>query len=1831
MFKLQRQRAEKPGEKIDFKFLQFHATRVPNGWDKLIVSVISVETGKAIARTNKALVRSGSCQWAEAVSESIRFLQDDNSKELEERLLKFVVSMGSTRSGILGEATINLADYLSSKVSVPLSMPLKKCNHGTILHVKVQCLTPRAGSRESEQWRETAMEQDDQNSVSDDADSRSESSDYMIAGSVGSSSGNRFGGSSQRTKDGASSSATSRLSSDSIEFLSTGSGTANGNAKNVSHIDQVSPSGSLHRIQDSAGSRDGSTTNRAGNGRDTYKSSPSSSINGKGSGAMVQKQWPDRATQGSHVGTDYVNRGPHTASLVRSNDSSKGFLEAAEVTIQELRTEAMMWERNARKLAAEMETLKQQLSDQAKHHSDLGMELSAAQAERDSFQLEVEQLKSTLQSSAERGSSLDNARFEAEDAKRTVKELQEEIKLQKQTNANLDLQLMKTQEANMELVSALRELEETIQQQDAEIDKFSEERKKLHDLESLRQEYEGARQHTESGVQSSTAEAERDSLKQEMEQLKSALQASIATAGSEAEDAERTIKELQEEIETERESNQNLNLQLQKTQESYAQLQFAVQELEERLKKQGKEIEHLSAANEKFEASVSDEQTRRNIIDVEAEWMQKLLSKEEEIRRLEDRISGFEIHKPSTEVTECRDESQEDLRKALETLRREMDELERDCKELTDENMELIYKLTKSNKDLELKNAYIVEMEEKLPVDSTIDADVPANVKRNTCRDGVEINGQITKLKPKSKSSESLYTVEFAGMEASPNQFKNQVIELQNQNSVLEIELRAFKDRVHNLESELQTVQKETVENESGLVAKYEHRLKAIEARAVKAENELADSLKRIESFEFDSSKDEMVRIISEHDKQLKNAAEHAAIIQNELDHTLKKIADLESDLESRKGELLKESAERHNGEILISNLHQLNGESETRIQELEAKHLQAFSLVSEHEARVSQLQQQIDSCALRETHLQQTIEQLESLKIELHSEIQDLKEEQRVSRSGVQELEFQLTVLTEEIQVLRSSRREFEMRASNLQMEKVALEDKLEVTQDESKATRERMEELDQELGKITVCMESEISAKRSLEKKAMELERNKEELESHLTDLEVENVQLSERISGLEAQLRYMTEERESYRLDLENTKARGLDIQADLHRLESELREENVELQQRLQESEKLLSGALEEAESRKRENRQLQLKLEGLTKENASVQELKAELQEELSNLYVSHTSLEEQLQKVTERFSSSVTQVKSLESELATLQREISDKERVWGVEMEALLVFRKEHEQKLVRAEAELSQVHLEKASAVEHLQNEVRRLTEQMSSTFDEKERMATQALVEASELRAAKVKLEDSLQQIQCKARQCETELLSIRQEYETKVQELLLQVTLSKEREEEMNARQLNTDRQLEDVTLREAEYIQRLQDLEMNITVIESERQKLKEEHASLSNQVYELVSLRDEMAVLKSTVEDVETERNRLESSLHSTDAELGRSKAEKVSLMEMLATLQQAISEGDEVRRCKAALEEKLLRLQAELSAKEASSAHEAEQKNESIRLKRLNGQLQRKLQDLEEEKEEFKRKAQLLEEELQVKVNTLSKVEQKVSSRSNSKVGYTSPSRDTKEVVELREKLRFVESELEIIAKEFEVKERGLCAKIEKLENVNQQLVQAQSNSNTNQLQVELINLQKQTSTLSQRENELLSKLGAQELLQKELQRLQEDNKRLQTQLLRFRETVKMGDILDRVFDLETELTEALEANTMYKSQLRSFLCEEQNVHVAALQNFGSVDQVVNDLFKYKKTASSLEAELKDMQDRYFRMSLQFAEVEAQREELVMTIKNMKNGRRWF
>ena len=48
------------------------------------------------------------------------------------------------------------------------------------------------------------------------------------------------------------------------------------------------------------------------------------------------------------------------------------------------------------------------------------------------------------------------------------------------------------------------------------------------------------------------------------------------------------------------------------------------------------------------------------------------------------------------------------------------------------------------------------------------------------------------------------------------------------------------------------------------------------------------------------------------------------------------------------------------------------------------------------------------------------------------------------------------------------------------------------------------------------------------------------------------------------------------------------------------------------------------------------------------------------------------------------------------------------------------------------------------------------------------------------------------------------------------------------------------------------------------------------------------------------------------------------------------------------------------------------------------------------------------------------------------------------------------------------------------------------------------------------------------------------------------------------------------------------------------------------------------------KNKNSSMERELKEMEERYSEISLRFAEVEGERQKLVMALRNLKNGKKF-
>ncbi|EOA19066.1 hypothetical protein CARUB_v10007731mg, partial [Capsella rubella] len=81
----------------------------------------------------------GHCRWESPVYETVKFLQDVKTGKVNQRIYHFIVSTtGSTKSGVLGETSIDFADYVEAVKTCNVSLPLQNSNSKAMLHVSIQ-------------------------------------------------------------------------------------------------------------------------------------------------------------------------------------------------------------------------------------------------------------------------------------------------------------------------------------------------------------------------------------------------------------------------------------------------------------------------------------------------------------------------------------------------------------------------------------------------------------------------------------------------------------------------------------------------------------------------------------------------------------------------------------------------------------------------------------------------------------------------------------------------------------------------------------------------------------------------------------------------------------------------------------------------------------------------------------------------------------------------------------------------------------------------------------------------------------------------------------------------------------------------------------------------------------------------------------------------------------------------------------------------------------------------------------------------------------------------------------------------------------------------------------------------------------------------------------------------------------------------------------------------------------------------------------------------------------------------------------------------------------
>lgn len=1663
MFRLHRHKPDKSGHRFHFNFSGFQALQVPKGWDKLCVSIISVETGRTTTKTGKSSVRTGNCRWTETLSDSIWIPQDDASKEVEQCLFKLVVAMGSSRSGILGEATVNLAGYVSSKASFLLSLPLEKCHHGTTLQVKIQCLTPRTTLRD-EQWQNTNSHVEDSSAEYDDLENISDVSDSTFTRSIGSSSSNQFDSTYHPGETGGKD--TSRSASGSHRSFDSMEGSLG--------RENLSPQNPFTGVMnDLIGKQDSTSSNSSS----LFGSYPANDISRSNRSSFNSKV----SSSGSHLQNqrDDFGRVSHAiaTSPLRNAGSCKD-LEAAEGAFEELRAEARMWEQNARKLMHDLEILRKEFSNQSKNQADLDMELAASHTECNRLRQEIEKLNFLLEELTVRQKDTENLKLQAQNMNNIQQELEDEIKFQKESNANLTIQLKKTQESNIELVSVLQEMEEMIEKQQMEIT----------DLSMLKSKFdvdECSLGHEDWGKVSSRGDI--------LAKRKASCDSDLAGSA-----VEHPISDLHAEFEPE--DTSTLELQLEQLLESQKNLESSIHYLQNTLEDKNHEIE------------IERDLKAQALLDCQEEWKCKLAAKEVDIISLETKLSEA-IHALNVKETGPQNGGDHNLIKEIEALKVKVQELERDCVELTDENLSLHFKIKESSKDLMTCAASF----------KSLSSEFVGNGSPHTSESEVtKLKSQIDRLEEELKQKEILVE------EVTANNFQLQCTDLNNKCTDLELQLQIFKDKACHLDSELYNCHTKAEEQEIEIAA-LQQQLKFYQEET-ETKTHLADVSISLENSESHAAI-ERSRILSELCEQIQLSLANIKKQQ----YTLYSPENIECKYGVYSPKFLKNTeliTQKAQVESILNNLIQLNKLFEAKTTESEDE-LHSREGIRARNTNDNLVQDELVCNDLKENDPPFSCQGSSSLNIELESEFTDLSKELLVKICEIDKLKANHLLKEEEIVAVRHCQRDLETQISNLQAEKRQLEENMEIMQRESSVTSKCLDDLRNDMVLLNTSMESQVSSNKILERKSLELESSKDELELHLSELEEENVQLSERISGLEAQLRYFTDERESGRLVLQNSESHAKHLQDEIRRLETEMQAQKVDMKQKLQDMQKRWLASQEECEYLKQANPKLQATAESLIEECSSLQKSNGELRKQKLEMYERCTVLEAKLRESQEYFLYCSRKIEDLEETLSSTLEEISVKEKTLNTELETLVQENRNHKEKLAVEENLLNQMYLEKTVEVEDLKREIAHLSEQISATQDEREQTASEAVLEVSCLRADKAKLEAALQEVKEKFTNSENKLNTVQVESETKLMGLVSELAATRQNQEVLAADHAKLLGLLAEVKSNEEKLKGTINRVGLKLKTSEYEMQQQTEEISSLKMQLQKTALLQDEVLALKRSLNEAKFENERLEASLQLQSADYEDLKAEKISFIQKISSMQAAVSELEDCKSSKVALEEKILRLEGDLTAREALCARDAEMKNELGRIKRTNSQFRWKIKYLEEEKEECLNRTQALEEELKKKKEV--NQDQSESSARNFPVSPESNSMGTP------------------------------------------------TNDKLNPLEVD--------NYCS----------GSSHVIE---------------------------DPMPKIQLLENRLSEALETNEMYRVQLKSLLSGEQSNHSYADKKVRDEGGVKKE--GYKDKVSSLEAELREIQERYSQMSLKYAEVEAEREELVMKLKTV-NSRSWF
>jgi chromosome segregation ATPase len=157
---------------------------------------------------------------------------------------------------------------------------------------------------------------------------------------------------------------------------------------------------------------------------------------------------------------------PDASTDGSTSNSGEAGLRGGEEDVDKLRSEIATLTRKMDVSDMELQTLRKQIVKESRRGQDLSKEMSSLREERDALRSECEGLRGAKKIHAANGGKRPS---DGEDPWSQVEELKQELSHENNLNADLRVQLQKMQESNSELLLAVKDLDEMLDQKNREI------------------------------------------------------------------------------------------------------------------------------------------------------------------------------------------------------------------------------------------------------------------------------------------------------------------------------------------------------------------------------------------------------------------------------------------------------------------------------------------------------------------------------------------------------------------------------------------------------------------------------------------------------------------------------------------------------------------------------------------------------------------------------------------------------------------------------------------------------------------------------------------------------------------------------------------------------------------------------------------------------------------------------------------------------------------------------------------------------------------------------------------------------------------------------------------------------------------------------------------------------------------------------------------------------------------------------------------------------------------------------------------------------------------